>query len=135
MSELGDQRHRARERALEVAYEASIKERSIDSVVGELPLAPDPYSIALLASLDEHREWARELIIEHSMDWQFERMPLVDRLVMPLALCEARMADAPPKAVLLDEAVELAKTYSTDGSPGFVNGVVSSCLAAWYEQA
>ena len=82
MSELGDQRHRARERALEVAYEASIKERSIDSVVGELPLAPDPYSIALLASLDEHREWARELIIEHSMDWQSERMPLVDRLVM-----------------------------------------------------
>jgi N utilization substance protein B len=43
-----------------------------------------------------------------------------------MAVGEMLMNDAPPKAVILDEAVELAKIYSTDGSPSFVNGVLSS---------
>jgi transcription antitermination protein NusB len=43
-----------------------------------------------------------------------------------MAVGEMMMNDAPPKAVILDEAVELAKVYSTDGSPSFVNGVLSS---------
>jgi N utilization substance protein B len=51
---------------------------------------------------------------------------MVDRLVMTLAIGEMLMDGAPPKAVILDEAVELAKVYSTDSSPSFVNGVLSS---------
>jgi len=47
--------------------------------------------------------------------------------VMTLAIGELLMVDAPPKAVVLDEAVELAKIYSTEGSPSFVNGVLSAC--------
>lgn len=131
MSELGEQRHRARERALEVAYESSIKDRSIESVLTELSLKPDAYAVQLLESFQIHREWAQGLISEHAQDWQFDRMPLVDRLIMMLALSEVRMDDCPPNAVIIDEAVEIAKTYSTDGSPGFVNGVLSTCFDAW----
>lgn len=132
MSELGEQRHRARERALEVAYESSIKDRSIESVLTELALRPDIYAVELLNSFQAHREWAQGLITEHAQDWQFERMPLVDRLIMMLALSEVRMEDCPPTAVIINEAVELAKTYSTDGSPGFINGVLSTCFDAWH---
>src|ERR1700691_1021569 len=90
-------------------YEASMKERPVLAVVNEL---------------NEAR--ANELISEFSIDWPLERIALVDRLVMTLAVGEMLMDDAPPKAVILDEAVELAKVYSTDASPKFVNGVLSS---------
>jgi len=53
-------------------------------------------------------------------------MALLDRLILTMATGEMLMTDGPPMAVILDEAVELAKTYSTDGSPSFVNGVLSS---------
>ena len=128
MSELGAQRHRARERALELAYEATVKGRSMQHVIAELPLRPDAYSVELLTAFEQHREWAKELIERYAMGWNYERMAVIDRLVMLLALCESRLADAPPRAVILDEAVELAKTYSTDGSGSFVNGVLVACL-------
>jgi len=128
VSELGAQRHRARERALELAYEATVKGRSMQQVIAELPLRPDAYSVELLAAFEQHREWAKELIERYAMGWNYERMAVIDRLVMLLALCESRLADAPPRAVILDEAVELAKTYSTDGSGSFVNGVLVACL-------
>jgi N utilization substance protein B len=107
-------------------YEASIKDRLVLVVVEALPLAPDAYVIALLTSAEEHLERANELISKYSIDWPLERIALVDRLVMTLAIGEMLMDDAPPKAVILDEAVELAKVYSTDASPKFVNGVLSS---------
>jgi N utilization substance protein B len=126
VSELGAQRHHARERALEILYEATIKDRSVAVVLNELNVRPDAYTVALLVSADEHREQANELISQFSIDWPIERMAMVDRLVMTLAIAEMLLEDAPPKAVILDEAVELAKVYSTDNSPSFVNGVLSS---------
>jgi N utilization substance protein B len=107
-------------------YEASMKERPVLAVVNELNLRPDDYAIALLTSSELNESRANELISEFSIDWPLERIALVDRLVMTLAVGEMMMSDAPPKAVILDEAVELAKVYSTDASPKFVNGVLSS---------
>lgn len=119
-------RHRARERALEILYEASIKDRPVLDVVKDLSIRPDEYVMALLTSSFDHVARADELIGEFSIDWPLERIALVDRLVMTLAIGEMMMSEPPPKAVILDEAVELAKVYSTDASPKFVNGVLSS---------
>ena len=107
-------------------YEASMKERPVLVVVSELNLRPDDYAIALLTSSELNEPRAHELISEYSIDWPLERIALVDRLVMTLAVGEMLLDDPPPKAVILDEAVELAKVYSTDASPKFVNGVLSS---------
>jgi len=126
VSELGVARHRARERALEILYEASIKDRPVLDVVKDLSIRPDEYVMALLTSSFDHVARADELIGEFSIDWPLERIALVDRLVMTLAIGEMMMSEPPPKAVILDEAVELAKVYSTDASPKFVNGVLSS---------
>lgn len=127
MSELGVERHHARERALEIFYEATIKDRDVATVLVGLPLRPDPYTVALLTSAASNQQRANELIAEFAIGWQLDRIAIVDRLVMTLAIGELLMPDGPPKAVILDEAVELAKVYSTDGSPSFVNGVLSSC--------
>lgn len=126
MSELGRRRHHARERALELLYESAIKERAATVILADLNTRPDAYTAALVTSATTHQEVANELIGEFAVDWPLDRIALVDRLIMTLAVGELMMADAPPLAVILDEAVELAKTFSTDGSPSFVNGVLSS---------
>jgi transcription antitermination protein NusB len=125
---LGASRRRARERALEILYEAAIKERPVDDVLAALALAPDPYAVTLVRSAEAHRARAEELIERHARDWSLERLSLVDRIVMTMALGELLLEDAPPVAVVLDEAVELARTYSSDEAPGFVNGVLAACV-------
>ena len=127
MSELGAQRHHARERALEIFYEATLKERSVAEIINELPIRPDEYTVQLLLSAAEHQIRANDLISRFAIDWPLDRIALIDRLVMTLAIGELLMTDSPPTAVVLDEAVELAKVYSTEGSPSFVNGVLSTC--------
>jgi N utilization substance protein B len=133
VSELGQNRHRARERALEIFYESTIKERPVAIIVPELRTKPDPYVLTLLASAVDHQDQANELMGELSIDWPLERIALVDRLIMTLAVGEMLMDNAPPVAVILDEAVELAKVYSTDGSSSFVNGVLSSIAQRLFE--
>lgn len=126
MSELGAKRHQARERALEIMYESSMKERPVTTVINELNVRPDSYTVAMLVSAEANRERANALITTFAIDWPLERIALVDRLVMTLAIGEMLLEDPPPTAVILDEAVEIAKVYSTEGSPSFVNGVLSS---------
>jgi N utilization substance protein B len=128
MSELGHQRHRARERALEILYEATIKERSVADIIAALPLAPDPYTIAIVTSTERHLPKSEALISEYSEQWSLERIAVIDRIIMVMAIGELLLDDPPPRAVVMDEAVELAKVYSTDGSASYVNGVLSACV-------
>jgi len=126
VSELGTKRHLARERALEIAYEASMKDRPVTTVLNEQAVRPDDYAVRILTSFAANEATVNDLIGEFSVDWPLERIAVVDRLIMALAVGEMMMDDAPPVAVVLDESVELAKVYSTEGSGSFVNGVLSS---------
>ena len=103
-----------------------MKERPVLVVVEELNLRPDDYALALLTSSERNEPRANELISEFSIDWPLDRIALIDRLIMTLAIGEMLMENAPPLAVILDEAVEMAKVFSTDGSSSFVNGVLSA---------
>ena len=124
----GASRHRARERALSLLYEAEMKGVSPSSVVTALPVPPDPFATALVEAVERRRAQADALVSEAAIGWPLERMAVVDRLVMRLAVAELLEPGGPPVAVVLDEAVELAKTYSTDESGGFVNGILSTVV-------
>lgn len=128
MSELGKRRHRARARALELAYEANMKSRAFTLIVGELPVTPDPYTVLILTSAEVNRVRIEQLIEQFSREWTLDRLAVVDRLIMTLALAELILNEPPPTAVVLDEAVELAKVYSTEESASFVNGVLAACV-------
>ena len=104
-----------------------MKSRPALEIVRELPVAPDDYTITLVEAAESHRDRAEELVAQFSHDWPLERLAVIDRLIMVLAIGELLSEDAPPTAVVLNEAVELARTYSTEGSGAFVNGVLSSC--------
>ena len=90
------------------------------------PDAPpvNDYTVTLVEGVHEHRARIDELLAEHSEGWALDRMPAVDRAVLRLGLYELLWAADVPDPVAIDEAVELAKSLSTDDSPRFVNGVL-----------
>lgn len=126
MSDAGRQRHQSRERALEILYESALKERSVAQVVADQTIRPDEFAVELVTDADATRARADELISACAIDWPLERISLVDRLIMTIAIGELVQRSDRPVAVILDEAVELAKAYSSDGAPAFVNGVLST---------
>jgi len=126
-------RHQGRERALSILYEAELKGESPSAVLESVPVSPDPFVRQLVTGSEARREEAEELISRTATGWPLERMAVIDRLTLRLAVCELLDPAGPPAAVVIDEAVELVKTYSTDDSGSFVNGVLSAIVAAGLE--
>ena len=119
-------RREARERALELLYEAEIKDTSAGDLIASLPVAPGPYSVLLAEGVDEHRAEIDTLLRDHARGWSLERMPAVDRALLRLATFELLHQREVPVGVVISEAVELASEFSTDDSGRFVNGVLSA---------
>lgn len=118
-------RREARERAIELAYEAEIRGLSVAELLGTLALRPDPFVVELLELAEARRTEAEELIAAKASGWSIERMPAIDRLVMRQAVAELLALDT-PTGVVLSEAVDLVSRYSTDESSRFVNGVLAA---------
>ena len=129
MSEDQATRHQSRERVLGLLYEAEMKGQDPREVVAALDVPPDPFAQTLATATAERREAADALVAGASIGWPVERMAVVDRLVLRMAVAELLDPAGPPVAVVIDEAVELAKTYSTEESGGFVNGILSTVAA------
>ena len=125
-ADAGAPRHQQRERALSLLYEAEIKGETPLEVLAALPVRPDSYVCTLLEAAEDTRTEADSRIGAASVGWPIDRMAVIDRLVLRLAVAELLAADGPPTAVVIDEAVELVKTYSTDDSGSFVNGILST---------
>jgi len=66
-----------------------------------------------------------EMIVKHAENWRFERLAAIDRAILRLAIYELRSTDTPPK-VVLNEAVDLAKKFSSEDSGAFVNGILDA---------
>jgi N utilization substance protein B len=122
----GSSRHQARERALTLLYEADLKGVPPTLVLEGLALSPDPYAVTLVQAVEERHAEIDGLIGRAAIGWELGRMAVVDRNVLRLALAELLGSPDVPTAVVLDEAVELAASYSTDDSGRFVNGVLAT---------
>jgi transcription antitermination protein NusB len=122
-------RREARERALSLLYEAEAKGISPAAVLDELPVAPDPFAAQLVAGVGGCQDRLDDLITRYAVDWAIDRMPVVDRTLLRLAVYELLERPDIPTGAVISEAVELAKTYSTEESGRFVNGVLGSVAA------
>ena len=67
-----------------------------------------------------------QLLVAHAHNWRLERMAVIDRLVLRLAVCELLTHPETPPKVVINEALELARTFSGDESVAFVNGVLDA---------
>ena len=74
----------------------------------------------------KNKKWCEGKIIERLNNWEFERVALLDRLLLILAISEIFFIDDVPPKVSISEAIEIAKQYSTEESPGFINGVLDN---------
>jgi N utilization substance protein B len=119
-------RRRARERALALLYEAEVRSVAPGEVLAALQLAPDEYVTELVNGVESMAERIDALISDHSTGWALDRMPAIDRNILRMSTFELLGAPAVPVAVVIDEAVELARDYSTDESSRFVNGVLAA---------
>lgn len=118
-------RREARERALELSYEAELRDLPVAEVLEALPAPPDEYATTLVLGVSEHRDEIDALLTKFSQRWAIDRMPAVDRAVLRLGCYELGWQPELSDAVVVNEAVELAKEYSTDDSPRFVNGMLA----------
>lgn len=106
-------------------YEASIRSVDVGTVIDGLALDPAPLAALLARGVDEHRDELDEAISSASVNWKLDRIATMDLTILRLAAYELAHRPDVPLAVVIDEAVELAKRFSTDDSGRFVNGVLS----------
>ena len=118
----------ARERALELLYESEAKGVHPAEVIDVLPVPPHDYAVELAQGVGDHRDLLDHVIGERARGWTVARMPAVDRALLRLATYELTFTPDLPTGVAIDEAVDLARSFSTDASPSFVNGVLAAVV-------
>jgi N utilization substance protein B len=127
-------RNKARKRAFQILFEA--EQRGVDpktAMADWIRLARTDdrqppvteYTMRLVEGYAAHAPRIDELLSTYSVGWTLDRMPVVDRNVLRLGAYELIWEDDVPDAVVLDEAVQLAKEFSTAESPTFVNGLLA----------
>lgn len=124
-------RRRARKRALDVLYQADLRDLPAGEVLtaylGRLE-EPKPmhigYTVTVVEGVSAHADRIDELISSYAEGWTIDRMPPVDRNLARIAVWELLYADDIDAPVAISEAVELAKSLSTDDSPRFLNGLL-----------
>ena len=129
-----DKRTRARELTIQMLYQLDVQGpdvlKFLDTFFAE---TEEEESVRKLASewikgTWENLQQCDEPIIESTIKWQFSRLSPVDKSILRLAVYQFKFCpDIPPK-VVINEAIELAKKFSTDKSPAFVNGVLDAIL-------
>jgi N utilization substance protein B len=126
--ETAGRRRQARERALGLLYEADIRSVRPSEVLSGLA-ALDDFALRLVEGVDAHAAEIDAVISELASGWTLDRMPALDRNLLRLATFELVHLPEIPVAVVIDEAVELAKSYSTEDSGRYVNGVLAAVAA------
>ncbi len=126
----------SRRAALQLLYSAEITGQTIadllqqnNAIVFESEdkeaVSPDEYALVLIRGIEEHQEEIDTMLDSSSDNWSIDRMPIMDRSILRVAVYEMMFQDAIPVSVSIDEAVELAKKYGgEDESHRFVNGVL-----------
>jgi N utilization substance protein B len=125
-------RSKARKRALDVLFEAELRDEPALAVLAERtadPGRPFPaYAAELVEGVQAHRDRIDGLLAEYARGWALERMPAVDRNLLRIGSYELLWSGEVPDGVAISEAVQLARELSTDDSPTFVNGLLARLL-------
>jgi len=130
-------RHRARRQALQLLFQWDLRRTPLEDIirgyydsllVSEETVArprPDEFAEGLLRGVIDALPGIDERIARNAAHWRLERMPVVDRNILRIAVYEMLRTDTPP-AVIIDEALELARKFSGEESVHFVNGVLDA---------
>jgi N utilization substance protein B len=130
-------RHRSRQRALQVLFSCDLRQQPVDEAIAAYyktleseeedpdPGQPDEFMESLVRGASGQAEAIDRRIAAKSDHWRLDRMPAVDRNILRLAVYEMTEVGT-PAPVVIDEALELARKFSTDESVAFINGVLDA---------
>ena len=130
-------RHKSRQRALQVLFLWDQRKQPIEDAIlafyltlgseeeDPKPTPPDEFMETLARGASRNAEAIDQRITAKSSNWRIERMAVVERNILRLAIYEIQSTDTPP-AVVIDEALELAREFAGDESVAFVNGVLDA---------
>jgi len=129
-------RRQARELALRACYACELSGNPVERIIEEMIDQVDrdertrQFAARLLRQSVEHRDEVEKYIIKQAHNWDFDRIAVLDKLIMRMCIAEfLYFPDIPPK-VSIDEALEVSKKYSTEKSSVFINGVLDGVLAS-----
>ena len=134
------QRHKARQYALQMLFQWEIGRQSPARIedgfwrIARAEKTTRTFANELFEGVVKNASELDALVAEHTENWRLERIALIDRAILRLGAHELCTGTAPRK-VAVDEAVELAKTFSSEEGAGFVNGVLDSILHSLPEKA
>jgi len=132
-----DPRHRAREAALQILYQWDVGRADVTSAANtfftlQWPDADPPdaglraFASSLARDTVERIDEIDALIADTTERWRPERMAVLDRLILRMAICEMLRDPETPPAVVINEALELARTFTTEESVKFINGMLDA---------
>ena len=131
-------RSKARKRAIDALFSADLRDELASAMVAAAETNSDErdaqreifdYAGQIVAGVELNQLEIDEIIETYAHGWSLKRMPALDRAILRAACWEILFNDQVPDAVAIDEAVELAKEFSTDDSPGFINGLLNKISA------
>jgi N utilization substance protein B len=129
-----DKRTKARELAVQGLYQLDVQGPEALNRMGDFFVENDPDEFVRKLAMDwtkgtwENLAQCDELIVSSTIKWGLSRLCLVDKSILRLSVYQLKFCPDIPHKVVINEAIELAKKFSTDKSPGFVNGVLDAVL-------
>ena len=119
-------RHEAREKALQTLFQLDGTELTIEEAMEHvMDGETDQFYKLLVEGTNSKQQEIDEKLKGHLQNWSLERLPKVERTILRMAVFELEYMDDAPSRVVLNEAIELSKTFGDDKSSRFVNGVLS----------
>jgi N utilization substance protein B len=125
-------RRKSRELALQALYQEELADQAglldFEEFCAHFQVSKKaiPYARQLLQGVHEKKETINQLISRYAENWRLERMSIIDRNILRLAVFELHYQEDVPTSVAINEAVEIAKRFSTDDSGPFINGILDS---------
>ena len=117
------------------AYQFS-KNDTIDQLVSKNPELKDnnDFIQSLFDIVLEHVKLTEDIIKSHLENWEIDRVALIDKILLKMGICEIYFIDDIPPKVTISEMVEIAKIYSTDESPVFINGILDAVFKNYIKE-
>ncbi len=117
------------------AYQFS-KNETIDQLVSENPELKDnnDFIRSLFDIVLDHVKLTEDIIKSHLENWEIDRVALIDKILLKMGICEIYFINDIPPKVTISEMVEIAKIYSTDESPVFINGILDAVFKNYIKE-